>query len=151
MGKEDDKKDEEKKKSDSKFIKFYESFGKNIKLGVIEDAPNRPKLAKLLRFFSTKNPKELISLEQYVKNMKPKQEMIYFIAGEQKEVLFKSPLIQKLLEKDIEVLLLDDPIDEFCVQNLGEYEKKKLKAIQNKFKILTDWFKKILGSKVEKI
>jgi heat shock protein beta len=171
--KKEEKKDEEKKKSDSKFIKFYESFGKNIKLGVIEDAPNRPKLAKLLRFYSTKNPKELISLEQYVKNMKPKQELIYFIAGEEKEVLFKSPLIQKLLEREIEVLLLDDPIDEFCVQNLGEYEKKKLKnvakgdlklwdedeelekkrekAISAKFKILTDWYKRTLGNKVDKV
>lgn len=164
---------DEKKKSESKYIKFYEGFGKNIKLGIIEDTPNRPKLAKLLRFYSTKNPKELISLDQYVKNMKPKQEMIYFIAGEEKEVLFKSPLIQKLKERDIEVLLLDDPIDEFCVQNLSEYEKKKLKnvakgdlklwdedeelekkrekAIQNKFKILVDWWKKVLGSKVDKI
>lgn len=171
--KKEDKKDEDKKKSDSKFIKFYESFGKNIKLGVIEDAPNRPKLAKLLRFYSTKNPKELISLEQYVKNMKPKQELIYFIAGEEKEVLYKSPLIQKLLEREIEVLLLDDPIDEFCMQNLGEYEKKKLKnvakgdlklwdedeelekkrekAIQAKFKILTDWYKRTLGPKVDKV
>lgn len=164
---------DEKKKSESKYIKFYESFGKNIKLGIIEDTPNRPKLAKLLRFYSTKNPKELISLDQYVKNMKPKQELIYFIAGEEKEVLYKSPLIQKLKERDIEVLLLDDPIDEFCVQNLSEYEKRKLKnvakgdlklwdedeelekkrekAIQNKFKILVDWWKKILGSKVDKI
>jgi len=170
--KEEEKKDEDKKK-DSKFIKFYESFGKNIKLGVIEDAPNRPKLAKLLRFYSTKNPKELISLEQYVKNMKPKQELIYFIAGEEKEVLYKSPLLQKLLAREIEVLLLDDPIDEFCVQNLGEFEKKKLKnvakgdlklwdedeelekkrekAIQAKFKILTDWYKRVLGSKVDKV
>jgi len=167
-----DEKDE-KKKSDSKYIKFYESFGKNIKLGIIEDTPNRPKLAKLLRFYSTKNPKELISLDQYIKNMKPKQELIYFIAGEDKEVLYKSPLIQKLKEREIEVLLLDDPIDEFCAQNLGEYEKKKLKnvakgdlklwdedeelekkrekAIQNKFKILVDWWKKLLGSKVDKI
>lgn len=164
---------DEKKKGESKYIKFYESFGKNIKLGIIEDTPNRPKLAKLLRFYSTKNPKELISLDQYVKNMKPKQELIYFIAGEEKEVLYKSPLIQKLKERDIEVLLLDDPIDEFCVQNLSEYEKKKLKnvakgdlklwdedeelekkrdkAIQNKFKILVDWWKKLLGSKVDKI
>jgi len=164
---------DEKKKSESKFIKFYESFGKNIKLGIIEDTPNRPKLAKLLRFYSTKNPKELISLDQYVKNMKPKQELIYFIAGEEKEVLFKSPLIQKLREREIEVLLLDDPIDEFCVQNLSEYEKKKIKnvakgdlklwdedeevekkrdkAIQIKFKILVDWWKKLLGSKADKI
>lgn len=164
---------DEKKKGESKYIKFYEGFGKNIKLGIIEDTPNRPKLAKLLRFYSTKNPKELISLDQYIKNMKPKQELIYFIAGEEKEVLYKSPLIQKLRERDIEVLLLDDPIDEFCVQNLSEYEKKKLKnvakgdlklwdedeelekkrdkAIQNKFKILVDWWKKLLGSKVDKI
>lgn len=169
----EEKKEEKEKKTESKFNKFYESFGKNIKLGIIEDSPNRPKLAKLLRFYSTKNPKELISLDQYIKNMKPKQEMIYFIAGEDKEVLFKSPLIQKLKERDIEVLLLDDPIDEFCVQNLSEYEKKKLKnvakgdlklwdededlekkkdkAIQNKFKILVDWWKKVLGSKVDKI
>lgn len=164
---------DEKKKGESKYIKFYESFGKNIKLGIIEDTPNRPKLAKLLRFYSTKNPKELISLDQYVKNMKPKQELIYFIAGEEKEVLFKSPLIQKLRERDVEVLLLDDPIDEFCVQNLSEYEKKKLKnvakgdlklwdedeelekkrdkAIQSKFKILVDWWKRLLGAKVDKI
>ena len=59
--------------------------------------------------------------------MKPKQEQIYFIAGEDKEALSKSPLIQRILDKGGEVLLLDDPIDEFCLQNLGEYEKKKLK------------------------
>jgi len=142
-------------------------------LGVIEDVPNRNKLAKLLRFYSTKNPKELISLDDYIKNMKPKQEFIYYLAGEDKEVLFKSPLIQKLRERDIDVLLLDDPIDEFCVQNLTEYEKKKLKnvskgdlklwdededsakkreeKIKKEFSILTTWWKKILGDKVSKI
>jgi len=105
--------------------------------------------------------------------MKPKQESIYFIAGEDKEVLFKSPLIQRLKERDIEVLLLDDPIDEFCVQNLAEYEKKKLKNVakgdlklwdededlvkkkekkmKEEFKILVDWWKKVLGKQVEKI
>ena len=136
--------------------------------------PNRSKLAKLLRFFSTKNPKDIISLDEYIKNMKPKQEYIYYIAGEDREVLFKSPLIQKLKEKDIEVLLLDDPIDEFCIQNLSEYEKKKLKNVakgdlklwdeddediakkkekklKEEFANLTAWWKKILGDKVEKI
>jgi heat shock protein beta len=172
---EEEKKEEgEKKKPILKYNKFWESFGKNIKLGVIEDVANRSKLAKLVRFFSTKNPKDLISLDQYIENMKPKQEFIYFIAGEDREVLFKSPLIQRLIARDIEVLLLDDPIDEFCIQNLAEYEKKKLKnvakgdlklwddededlakkkdkKIAQEFASLTAWWKKILGDKVEKI
>ena len=161
------------KNVESKYNKFYENFGKNIKLGVIEDVPNRMKLAKLLRFYSTKNPKELISLDQYVKNMNAKQEFIYYLAGEDKEVLLKSPLLQKLRERDIEVLLLDDPIDEFCIQNLTEFEKKKLKnvakgdlklwdedeeankkrdeRIKKEFTVLTTWWKKILGDKVSKI
>jgi len=170
--KEDDKKDEDKK-GDSKFNKFYENFSKNIKLGIIEDVPNRNRLAKLVRFYSTKNPKELRSLDEYLKSMKPKQEHIYYLAGEDKDVLYKSPLLQKLKERDIEVLLLDDPVDEFTVQNLSEYEKKKLKnvakgdlklwdedeeldkkrekKIKKDFEILTDWWKKVLKDKVDKI
>lgn len=123
------KKKDEKKKEESKFIKFYESFGKNIKLGVIEDTANRSRLAKLLRFYTLKNPKDLISLDDYISEMKEKQEDIYYLAGEDKEILMSSPLVQKFKEKELNVLLLDDPIDEFCVQNLGEYEKKKLKNI----------------------
>jgi len=161
------------KKGDSKFNKFYENFSKNIKLGIIEDVPNRNRLAKLVRFYSTKNPKELRSLDEYLKSMKPKQEHIYYLAGEDKDVLYKSPLLQKLKERDIEVLLLDDPVDEFTVQNLSEYEKKKLKnvakgdlklwdedeeldkkrekKIKKDFEILTDWWKKVLKDKVDKI
>ena len=165
-------KEEEKKPTENKFIKFYESFGKNIKLGVIEDTANRSRLAKLLRFYSTKNAKDLISLDDYISEMKEKQEEIYYIAGESKETLLNSPLIQKFKDKEINVLLLDDPIDEFCVQNLGEYEKKKLKnvakgdvkfgdeddvqkkrekKIRDAYKVLIDWWKKLLGSKVETI
>lgn len=167
---EEEKKDEEKK--ENKFIKFYENFGKNIKLGVIEDTANRARLAKLLRFYTLKNAKDLISLDDYIANMKEKQDDIYYIAGEDKEALLNSPLIQKFKEKEINVLLLDDPIDEFCVQNLGEYEKKKLKnvakgdikfgdeddaqkkkekKIRDSYKVLIDWWKKLLGSNVEKI
>ena len=105
--------------------------------------------------------------------MKPKQEQIYFLAGEDKAAVTKSPLIQKILEKGGEVLILDDPIDEFCLQNLGEYEKKKLKnvakgefklweedeelqkkkekKIEKDFKPLIEWWKKLLGAKVENI
>jgi heat shock protein beta len=171
----DDKKDEKKddKKEVHKYITFWENFGKNIKLGVIEDSANRNRLAKLLRFYSTKNPNDLISLETYIKNMKPKQEYIYYLAGKEREILLKSPLLQKLKERDVEVLLLDDPIDEFCVQNLSEYEKKKLKNVAKKdlklwdedeefekkkqkkieehYNVLVKWWKERLGKQVDKI
>jgi len=152
---------------------FTKTSLKNIKLGIIEDVPNRNRLAKLIRFYTSKNPKELRSLDEYIKNMKPKQEHIYFLAGEDKDVLFKSPLLQKLKERDVEVLLLDDPIDEFTLQNLSEYEKKKLKnvakgdlklwdededaekkrdkQIKADFEILVDWWKKLLSGKIDKI
>jgi heat shock protein beta len=137
--KEDEKKDDEKKdekKKENKYNKFFENYGKNIKLGVIEDIQNRNKLAKLLRFYSTKDLNSYTSFDEYIKRMKPKQEQIYFIAGEDKEALSKSPLIQRILDKGGEVLLLDDPIDEFCLQNLGEYEKKKLKNVaKGEFKL----------------
>ena len=173
---EEKKEDEEKKddkKKESKYTKFFDNYGKNIKLGVIEDIQNRNKLAKLLRFYSTNNTEEYTSLDDYIKRMKPKQEQIFYIAGEDKETLAKSPLIQRILEKGGEVLLLDDPIDEFCVQNLAEYEKKKLKnvakgelklwddddetekkkdkKIKEDFKKLIDWWKKLLEKKVENI
>jgi heat shock protein beta len=168
----EDEKEEEDKKTDNKFLTFYENFGKNIKLGVIEDTANRSRLAKLLRFYSLKNAKDLISLDDYIGEMKEKQEDIYYFAGEEKDHMLASPLIQKFKEKDINVLLLDDPIDEFCAQNLGEYEKKKLKniakgdikfgdeddlskkkekKIKEAFKVLVDWWKKLLGAKVETI
>ena len=104
--------------------------------------------------------------------MKPKQDVIYYLAGEEKETLRMSPLIQKLIEKDIDVLLLDDPIDEFCIQNLGEYEKKKLKnvargdikffdddekeksrerKVKEAFQPLIDWWKKRLGNDFDKV
>ena len=159
--------------TESKYLKFFENYGKNIKLGIIEDVQNRNKLAKLLRYYSTYNIDQLTSFDEYIKRMKPKQEYIYFLAGEDKETLRQSPLIQRILEKGGEVLLLDDPIDEFCIQNLGEYEKKKLKnvakgdlklwdeddelekkkekKIEKDFKPLTDWWKKILNNKIENI
>ena len=156
----------------NKYDKFWTNFGKNIKLGVIEDAANRNTLAKLLRFYSTKKIDKLISLDEYITRKKAKQDIIYYLAGDNKESLAKSPLIQKLKNNDIEVLLLDDPIDEYCMNSLAEYEKmkiqnaakgeiksfedaeiekKKLKKLQELYKPLTDWWKKHLGKRVEKV
>lgn len=163
---------EKSNKEKKKYAQFFENYGKNIKLGVIEDAPNRAKLNPLLRYYTSKNFNNLISLSKYIKRMKPKQQFIYYLAGDTKQAIFESPLLQKLREREIEVLLLDDPIDEFCIQNIPEYEGKKLKNVakgelklddeddedkkkreaklKEIFSPLIDWWKGQLSGKVRK-
>jgi len=129
--KEDDEEEAEleqkrKQEKSNRYKEFWREFGKNIKLGIIEDSKNRNKLAKISRWYSSHNLTELTSLDAYISRAKPNQENIYFIAGESKEQLMTNPSLQKLLKKGYEVLLLDDPIDEFTFQHLTEYEKKKI-------------------------
>lgn len=163
---------DDKKEVDA-YGKFWKAFGKNIKLGVIEDASNRNKLAKLLRFHSTHNPEELTSLDEYISRMLPDQDTILYLPGDSNDQILKSPILKKYVKKGYEVLLLGDPIDEFCTQHLSEYEKRKVKSIakddvtvmdnndelakkklqklKEMYKPLTDWWKRFLGKDVEKV
>lgn len=119
-----------KKLTDTDYDSFWKEYGTNIKLGVIEDTTNRVRLAKLLRFQSSGTEKDKVtSLEKYVERMKEKQEYIYYIAGTSREELTTSPFVERLIQKGFEVLYLTDPIDEYTMQSLPEFEGKRLQNV----------------------
>ena len=159
--------DDSAEEEETKYDKFWKNYGKAIKLGIIEDASNRTRLAKLMRFYTSKSPTKLVSLEQYVERMKPGQKSIYYLAGESREALEKSPFLEKLLHKDLEVIYFTDPIDEYTMQNLTEFDdfkfsnaskedlkfgddtdaaKARLKKVKEEFKDFIKWWKEILPS-----
>merc|ERR1712159_712768 len=216
----DDSDDEAETDEATKYDQFWKAFGKYIKMGLIEDAANRTRLAKLLRYATSKSGDKEISLEDYVRralaapvmsgclcslfgcvytclplphnlaliiesslsllgvgmseqvaNMKEDQKNIYYISGEDKDSLLKSPSVEKLLAKDIEIIFMTDSVDEYTVQHLTEFEGKRLinasreglkleegdkekkreEKYKDLFKPLLDFTKEYLGKKVEKV
>ena len=161
----------ELKENQEDYAQFYEQFSKNIKLGIHEDSSNRDKLSDLLMFHSTKSGSKMVSFKDYVANMPSNQTQIYYITGESLKSIVNSPFIEKCKRRNFEVLFMVDPIDEYCVQQLREYqgnqlicvtkeslkfdynddEKKQWETYVNEFKPLTEKIKKILGSSVEKV
>merc|ERR1711966_575125 len=153
------------------YNKFYEAFAKNLKLGIHEDSTNRAKIAKLLRYKSTKSGEEMTSLEDYVGRMDDNQPGIYYITGESHQAVKTSPFLEKLKKKGYEVLYMVDPIDEYAVQQLKEYDGKKLvcctkeglqleqteeekaslEETKAKFENLCRTMKDVLGDRVEKV
>jgi len=111
------------------YKKFYEAFSKNLKLGIHEDAQNRQKIAELLRFYSSKSGEEMTSLREYASRMGEGQNAIFYITGESRQAVANSPFVEKLKRRGLEVLMMVDPIDEYAVQQLKEFDGKKLVSV----------------------
>ncbi|CDW72432.1 heat shock protein 90 [Stylonychia lemnae] len=153
------------------YKKFYEQFSKNLKLGIHEDSTNRTKIADLLRFHTSKSGEDLISFKEYINRMKEGQKDIFYITGESRASVANSPFLEALKKRGLEVLYLVDPIDEYMVQQLKDYDGKKLKSCTKegldleeteeekkhqeeekaKFEPLCKLMKDVLGDKVEKV
>merc|ERR1712025_749571 len=153
------------------FKKFYEQFGKNLKLGIHEDSVNRKKISDLLRYYSSASADDMTSLQDYVARMKENQKSIYYITGENREAVENSAFVERVKKRGYEVLYMVDPIDEYAVQQLKEYdgktlvsvtkeglelpddeeEKKKLEEDKAKYESLCQRMKEILDKKVEKV
>jgi molecular chaperone HtpG len=156
------------KQTRSDYVKFYEQYGKNIKLGIHEDTSNREKLSELLMFHSSNSKTAMISFKDYVEAMPETQKAIYYITGETQKAVENSPFIEKCKKLNYDVLFMTEPIDEYCVQQLREYDGKQLVCVTKEglkfdetntewtkciedFKPLTNSIKSILGDKVDKV
>merc|ERR1711962_405786 len=153
------------------YKKFYEQFAKNLKLGIHEDSTNRKKLADFLRYHTSASGDEMCGFGDYVSRMKENQKDIYYITGENKDIVTQSAFVERLKKRGLEVVYMTEPIDEYVVQQMKEYdgknlvsvtkeglelpedeeEKKRFEEAKAKFEGLCKSMKEILDKKVEKV
>jgi len=153
------------------FKKFYEQFSRNLKLGIHEDSNNRAKLAGFLRYHSSTSGDEVTSFKDYISRMKENQKDIYYITGESKQVVDQSAFVERVRKRGFEIIYMTEPIDEYCVQQLKEFDGKKLVSVtkeglelpedeadkkkheedKEKYEALCKVMKDILDKKVEKV
>merc|ERR1712133_237438 len=151
--------------------KFYEQFSKNMKLGIHEDSTNRKKISDILRYHTSSGGDEMTSLKDYVSRMKENQKQIYYITGESKDTVANSAFVERVKKRGFEVIYMTEPIDEYVVQQLKEYdgktlvsvtkeglelpededEKKRREELKAQFEGLCKVIKDILDKKVEKV
>jgi len=148
-----------------KYETFYKEFAYIFKAGISQDFDNKEKIAELLRYKTTKSDGKWVSLKDYVARMNPDQKDIYYITGDSLTSLINSPHLEALKEKDIEVLLMTDPIDEWAIRDLHEFEKKTFKSAEKgdldldkkddkkkeKYSTLFEFFKENLSEKVKDV
>ena len=127
-------------KDSEKYQTFWKEFGRVFKEGITEDSDNRKTIAQLLRFASTKGEgvEQTVSLQDYVERMKEKQDAIYYVTADSHASAEGSPHLEIFQKHDIEVLLMSDPIDEWVVMHLGDFDDKPLKSIA-KGDLALDW------------
>ncbi|KAI2800685.1 Heat shock protein [Blomia tropicalis] len=150
---------------------FYEQYSKNIKLGIYEDPLNRQPLAELLRYYTSKSPDQRVSFKDYVSRMKSGQKQIFFLAGEDKNLLKLSPFAEGLVERGFEVIYMTEPIDEYSISHLREFdgiplvsivkegldlcetdeEKKEHKETEKQFEKLCNSIKNVLHKQIDKV
>merc|ERR1712168_1520694 len=111
------------------YKKFYDGFSKNLKLGIHEDSQNRKKLSELLRYHTSQSGDEMSSLSEYLSRMKENQKSIYYITGESKDQVANSAFVERVRKRGFEVLYMTEPIDEYCVQQLKEFDGKTLVSV----------------------
>ena len=153
------------------FKKFYEQFSRNLKLGIHEDSNNRAKLAGFLRYHSSTSGDEVTSFKDYISRMKENQKDIYYITGESRQVVDQSAFVERVRNRGLEIIYMTEPIDEYCVQQLKEFDGKKLVSVtkeglelpedeedkkkheqdKEKYETLCKVMKDILDKKVEKV
>ncbi|WP_066638918.1 molecular chaperone HtpG [Desulfolucanica intricata] len=166
---------EQAKNDPDKYAEFYRKFDKFLKEGATSDFGHRKDIVKLLRFESSKSEDgKFISLEEYTNRMKDDQKYIYYMNGPSREIIEAGPYLEMFRARDIEVIYTHEPIDDFLMTHLGEYEGKKLvsadqaelelpetevKEVQQNAnaldsdttKSLADWLKQTLGDKVSEV